>query len=207
MWPWPAVIKCKLHIYIVPSVDWYIIIGKIGQVVSEEKWTQTTTRQTYKFTKSKYFVTLTCSHRGVKIKMKCTLYIYIVPSVDWCHHWRNRSNSLEGEANTNYYPVKHLNSQNCILWPWPAVMEGSRSKWSARCTSMLFPKLIGIIIGEIGQVVSEEKRTQTTTRQQNNLWRTDGRMNERTEGHTDYYMAALRDHNYSTCWLNKTPTE
>ena len=44
----------------------------------------------------------------------------------------------------------NLNSQNwSILWPWPAVMEGSRSKWSARCTSTLFPQLIGIIIREM----------------------------------------------------------
>ena len=49
-------------------------------------------------------MTLTCSHGGVKVKMKCTLHIYIVPSVDWYHHWRNRSSSLGGEANTNYYP-------------------------------------------------------------------------------------------------------
>ena len=44
-------------------------------------------------------------------------------------------------------------------------MEGWMSKWSVRCTSTLFPQLIGIIIGDLGQVVSEEKRTQTTTRQ------------------------------------------
>ena len=49
-------------------------------------------------------MTLTCSHGGVKVKMKCTLHIYIVPSVDWYHHWRNRSSSFGGEANTNYYP-------------------------------------------------------------------------------------------------------
>ena len=42
--------------------------------------TQTTTRQTSKFTKLKYFVTLTCSHGGVKVKM---LHFYIVPSVEW----------------------------------------------------------------------------------------------------------------------------
>ena len=42
-----------------------------------KKRTQTTTRQTSKFPKSKYFVVLTCSHGGVKIKMKCTLHIYI----------------------------------------------------------------------------------------------------------------------------------
>ena len=77
--------------------------------------------------------------------------------------------------------VKHLNSQNqSILWPWTAVMEGSRSKWSARCTSTLFPQLIGIIIGEIGQVVSEEKRTQTTTRQQKQSV-TNGRKDGRTD--------------------------
>ena len=80
------------------------IIGEIGRVVSEEKRTQTTTRQTSKFTKSKYFVTMTCSHGGVKVKMKCTLHIYIVPSVDWYHHWRNRSSSFGGDANTNCYP-------------------------------------------------------------------------------------------------------
>ena len=34
--------------------------------------------------------------------MKCTLHIYIVPSVDWYHHWRNRWSSFGGEANTNY---------------------------------------------------------------------------------------------------------
>ena len=81
-----------------------IIIGEIGQVVSEEKRTQTTTRQTSIFTKSKYFMTLTCSQGGVKVKMKCTLHIYIVPSVDWYHHWRNQLSSFRGEANTNYYP-------------------------------------------------------------------------------------------------------
>ena len=32
----------------------------------------------------------------------------------------------------------NLNSQNwSILWPWPAVMEGWRWKWSACCTSMI----------------------------------------------------------------------
>ena len=41
---------------------------------------------------------------GVKVKMKYTLHIYIAPSVDWYHHWRNRSSSFGGEANTNYYP-------------------------------------------------------------------------------------------------------
>ena len=71
-----------------------IIIGEIGSVVSEDKRTQTTTRQTSKFTKSKYFVILTCSHGGVKVKMKCTLHIYIVPSVDWYYHWRNRPSSF-----------------------------------------------------------------------------------------------------------------
>ena len=81
-----------------------IIIGEIGRVVSEEKRTQTATSQTSKFPKSKYFATLTCSHGGVKVKMKCTLHIYIVPWVDWYHHWRNRSSSFGGEANTNYYP-------------------------------------------------------------------------------------------------------
>ena len=69
-------------------------------------------RQQPKFTKLKYFVTLTCSHGGVKVKMKCTLHIYIVPSVDWYHHWRNRSSSFGGEANTNCYPVRKNNSQN-----------------------------------------------------------------------------------------------
>ena len=72
-----------LQIYIFHSIDLY-------------QQTQTTTRQTSKFTKSKYFVTLTCSHGGVKVKMRCTLPIY--------HHWRNRSSSFGGEANTNYYP-------------------------------------------------------------------------------------------------------
>ena len=64
----------------------------------------TATRQACKCTKSKYLVTLTCSHGGVKVKMKCTLQIYIDPSVDWYHHWRNRSSSFRGEANTSYYP-------------------------------------------------------------------------------------------------------
>ena len=143
-----------------------IIIGEIGRVVSEEKRTQTATSQTSKFPKSKYFATLTCSHGGVKVKMKCTLHIYIVPSVDWYHHWRNRSSSFGGEANTNYYPSAKIIHKievfhDLDLQSW----RGSRSKWSARCTSTLFPQLIGIIIGEIGRVVSEEKRTQTTTRQ------------------------------------------
>ena len=104
---------------------------------------------------------------GIKVKMKCTLHIYIVPSVDWYHHWRNRSSSFGGEANTNYYPsakIIHKIEVFCDLdlQSW----RGWRSKWSARCTSTLFPQLIGIIIGEIGWVVTEEKRTQTTTRQQ-----------------------------------------
>ena len=53
-------------------------------------------------------MTLTCSHGGVKVKMKCTLHIYIVPSVDWYHHWRNRLSSFGGEANTNYYPSAEI---------------------------------------------------------------------------------------------------
>ena len=119
-----------------------IIIGEIGRVVSEEKRTQTATSQTSKFPKSKYFTTLTCSHGGVKLKMKCTLHIYIVPSVDWHHHWRNRSSSFGGEANTNYYPS--------------------------------------------AEIICDE--------------RTDGRTEGRTDGHADYYMAALRGHNYDiTC--------
>ena len=65
--------------------------------------------------------------------MQCTLHIYIVPSVDWYHHWRNRSSSFGGEANTNYYPS--------------------------------------------AEIICDE--------------RTDGR----TDGHADYYMAALRGHN------------
>ena len=99
VWPWPAVMEgwrskwcISCNIYIFHSID--LSIGEIGAVVSEEKRTQTTTRQKYKFTKSKYFVTLTCSHGGVKVKMKCTLQIYIVPSVDWHHHWRNRLSSF-----------------------------------------------------------------------------------------------------------------
>ena len=64
-------------------------------------------RQQPKF-KLKYFVTLTCSHGGVKVKMKCMLHIYIVPSVDWYHHWRNRLSSFGGEANTNYYPLSKV---------------------------------------------------------------------------------------------------
>ena len=41
--------------------------------------------------------------------MKYTLQIYIVPSVDWHQHWRNRSSSFGGEANTNYYPSEKNN--------------------------------------------------------------------------------------------------
>ena len=63
--------------------------------------------------------------------MKCTLHIYIVPSVDWYHHWRNRSSSFGGEANTNYY--------------------------------------------QSAKIICDE----------------------RTDGHADYYMAALRGHNYT----------
>ena len=81
-----------------------IIIGEIGWVVSEEKRTQTASCQASKFPKSKYFATLTCSHGGVKVKIKCMLHIYTVPSVDWYHHWRNRLSSFGGEANTIYYP-------------------------------------------------------------------------------------------------------
>ena len=80
-----------------------ITIGEIGWVVSEEKRTRTTTRQTSKFTKSKYIVTLTCSHGGAKVKIKYMLQIHIVPSVDWHQHWRIWSSSFGGEANTNYY--------------------------------------------------------------------------------------------------------
>ena len=99
--------KYTLHIYIVPQLIG-IIIGEIGRVVSEEKRTQTTTRQAFTFTKSKYFVILTCSHGGVNVKLKCTLHIYIVPSVDWYNHWRNRASSFGGEANTNYYPSANI---------------------------------------------------------------------------------------------------
>ena len=45
-----------------------IIIGDIGQVVSKEKRTQTTTRQTSKFTKSKYFLNLTAVMEGARSK-------------------------------------------------------------------------------------------------------------------------------------------
>ena len=96
--------KCMLHIYIVPGVDWYHHWRNRSSSFSEEKRTQTATSQTSKFQKSKYFATLTGSHSGVKVKMKCTLHIYIVPSVDWYNHWRNRSSSFRGEANTNWYP-------------------------------------------------------------------------------------------------------
>ena len=104
LWPWRGegqnddVYVANLHF----SLDRLVsALEKIGWVVSEEKRTQTTTHQTSKFTKSKYIGTLTCSHGGVKVKMKYMLQIYIVPSVDWYHHWRNRSSSFGGEANTN----------------------------------------------------------------------------------------------------------
>ena len=89
--------------YIVPSVDWYHHWRNRSSSFGGER-TQTATRQAYKFPKSKYFATLTCSHGGVKVKMKCMLHIYTVPSVDWYHHWINQSSSFGGEANTNYYP-------------------------------------------------------------------------------------------------------
>ena len=38
------------------------------------------------------------------VKMKSTLQIYIVPSVDWNQPWRIRLSSFGGEANTNCYP-------------------------------------------------------------------------------------------------------
>ena len=65
-------------------------------------------RQQPKFTKLKYFVTLTCSHGGVKVKMMYMLQIYIVHSIDWYQHWRNRWSSFGGEANTNYYPSAEI---------------------------------------------------------------------------------------------------
>ena len=97
-------IKYMLQIYIVPSVDWNQHWRIRSSSVSKEKRTQTTTCQTSKFTKLKYFLTLTWSREGLKVKMKYMLQIYIVPSVDWFQHWRNRSRSFGGEANTNYYP-------------------------------------------------------------------------------------------------------
>ena len=110
LWPWPAVMEGSMSKWSARCTSTLfpkligIIIGEIGWIVSEEKRTQTTTRQTSKFTKSKYFVTLTCSHGGVKVKTKCMSHIYIVLSVDWYHHWRNRLSSFGGEANTNCYP-------------------------------------------------------------------------------------------------------
>ena len=98
--------KCMLHIYIVSSVDWYHHWRNRSSSFGRER-TQTTARQTSKFTKSKYFVTLTCSHGEVKVKMKCMLHIYIVSSVDWYHHWRNQLSSFGGEA--NYYPISKNN--------------------------------------------------------------------------------------------------
>ena len=50
-----------------------------------------------KFTKLKYFVTLTCSDGGVKVKMMYMMQIYIVHSIDWYHHSRNGSSSFGGE--------------------------------------------------------------------------------------------------------------
>ena len=57
---------------------------------------------------TKYFVTLTCSHGGVKVKMMYMLQIYIVHSIDWYQHWRNRLSNFGGEANTNYYPSAEI---------------------------------------------------------------------------------------------------
>ena len=114
-----------------------IIIGEIGWVVSEEKRTQTATSQTSKFPKSKYFATLTCSHGGVKVKMKCTLHIYIVPWVNWYHHWRNRSSSFGGEANKNCYQSNiQIPKILSISRPWPAVMEGVKVKM--KCTLHIY---------------------------------------------------------------------
>ena len=103
-----------------------IIIGEIGWVVLEEKRTQTTTRQTSKSPKSKYFAALTCSHGGVNVKMKYMLHIYIVSSVDWYHHWRNRLSSFGGEANINYYPSAKIicdgrtnGRTNTLITIWP----------------------------------------------------------------------------------------
>ena len=73
-------------------------------------------RQQPKFTKLKYFITLTCSHGGVKVKMKYMLQIYIVPSVDWYQHWRIWSSSFGGEANTNYYPSEKNNLWRTNRW-------------------------------------------------------------------------------------------
>ena len=49
--------------------------------------------------------------------MKCMLHIYIVSSVDWYHHWRNRSSSFGGEANTNYYPSKNGANNDELSFP------------------------------------------------------------------------------------------
>ena len=121
--------KCTLHIYIVPSVDWY------------HHWINQSSSfgGTSKFTKSKYFETLTCRHGEVKVKIKCTLHIYIVPSVDWYHHWRNRLSSFGGEATTRktskFTKSKYFVTLTCSH-------GGVKIKWSARCTSTLFPQLI-----------------------------------------------------------------
>ena len=64
-----------------------IIIGEIGQVVSDEKWTQTATRQTSKFPKSKYFAALTCSHGGVKANGRTDTLITIWPPFGALINW------------------------------------------------------------------------------------------------------------------------
>ena len=88
-----------LQIYIVHSIDWYqhwrnrfISFGEANTNYYPSKIKI--------HTKSKYIVTLTCSHGGVKVKMKYMLQIYIVPSVDWHQHWRIWSSSFGGEART-----------------------------------------------------------------------------------------------------------
>ena len=86
LWPWPAVME-----------GW------------RSKWCiccKSTFFTPSNFTKSKYIVTLTCSHGGAKVKIKYMLHIYIVPSVDWHQHWRIWSSSFGVEANTSYYPPK-----------------------------------------------------------------------------------------------------
>ena len=121
--------KCMLHIYIVPSVDWYHHWRNRSSSFGGEANTNY-----YPSAKIIHKIEVFCdldlqSWRGVKVKMKCTLHIYIVPSVDWYHHWRNRSSSFGGEANTNYYPSAKIIHKievfrDLDLQSW----RGSRSK-------------------------------------------------------------------------------
>ena len=170
-----------------------IIIGEIGQVVSEEKRTQTATSQTSKFPKSKYFVTLTCSHGGVKIKIKYMVHIYTVPSVDWYHHWRNRSSSFGGEANTKYYPSGKIINKIEVFVTLTCSHEGVKVKM--KCMLHIY------IVPSVDWCHHWRNRSRSFGGEANTNYypsaeiicdrRTDGRK----DGHADYYMAALRGHN------------